>query len=537
MKWKSLVFPLLLAISLATYLPSIGAGFVYDFLGWQGQYESGSFKDVFHSFGYYGHHQMLHLVFYSFYSLFNIQGVPWYLFFCTLHAVNGYLLFLLVRKISNEEKLGILSAVLFVLHPYAIEAVVWKACVHYLMSLMAVLLTLYFFYQQSGTTNKKYTLWAVVIYALSLFTLEISFMTPLTVSLAFLLLWARNPKSKPDMWRGLVFTGLLWGLLGLYIMLNLLTLGSPVGHYGTDIHFKFDFLSIVSTEMKYLFKHLFYARYFSFKAKAFLFDELLTFRETAFFLMTFLLSVSIIYFIRLRKIAVHWHVAFFFFAASMMYVLPVSNMYFFHLGVGMNDRFSYIPVAFLTVSILAAFYRSPRWMLYSMTSVLLLLNIYFQQKTLSYWKISTGVLMSLKKDFRWHDASHVFVLNSPDNYKGIWMASVIDEPSGIDELIDYQTARPYEGKMFDVLHFNMNAPDEGVHVQKVDSMTLRVTFNQWGNWWHRNGIGATGYENEYYEVKPLDYPYEVRFKQLPAGSVFIYQDSMRWKEFPVDSLR
>ena len=62
-------------------------------------------------------------------------------------------------------------------------------------------------------------------------------------------------------------------------------------------------------------------------------------------------------------------------------------------------------------------------------------------------------------------------------------------------------------------------------------MQLKVTFNQWGNWWHRNGIGASGYENEYYKVEILDYPYLITFKQLPEGSVIIYQDGMVWKEF------
>jgi len=173
---------------------------------------------------------------------------------------------------------------------------------------------------------------------------------------------------------------------------------------------------------------------------------------------------------------------------------------------------------------------------YSILGIIILINIYFQQMTVKYWHQSTEVLQSLKADFRWHDAPYVFVLNSPDNMKGIVMASIINAPSGMDELIDFQTPRPYNGKMFDVLQYNMTSSNDGVKVEQTGPMQLKVTFNQWGNWWHRNGIGASGYENEYYKVELLDYPYMITFKQFPEGSVIIYQDGLVWKEFvPVNS--
>ena len=114
---------------------------------------------------------------------------------------------------------------------------------------------------------------------------------------------------------------------------------------------------------------------------------------------------------------------------------------------------------------------------------------------------------------------------------GIVMTSIINEPSGIDELIDYQTPHPYKGKMFDVFQYNMTSPDDGVNVEQVAPMQLKVTFNQWGNWWHRNGIGASSYENEYYKADLLDYPYVITFKSLPEGSVILYQVGKEWREF------
>ena len=335
--------------------------------------------------------------------------------------------------------------------------------------------------------------------------------------------------------RIIYFCGTLWALLGGYLLLNIISLGSVVGHYGAKVHLRFDLISIVSTEMKYLVKHVGYARFYPHKLKTLLFDQILSLPEIAFLGMVILLAVILLHFIKFKKLNAEWHVAFFGVFASLLYVLPIANIYFFHLHIGMNDRFSYIPMAFLILALIPVLSLMPARVGYVLIGVLLAINIFFQQKTLKYWHQSTEVLSSLKKDFRWHDAPYVFVLNSPDNLNGIFMASVIEQPSGIDELIDYQTTMPYDGVMFDVLHYNMTTPVDGVKVEQTGPMQLKVTFNQWGNWWHHNGIGATTYENEYYKAELLDYPYLITFKQYPPGSVIIYQDGSTWKEFKFEA--
>ncbi|MEO6132067.1 MAG: hypothetical protein ABIQ02_09470, partial [Saprospiraceae bacterium] len=272
----------------------------------------------------------------------------------------------------------------------------------------------------------------------------------------------------------------------------------------------------------------------SYKLKAIVFDQFLSFPEVAFFCMTILLAVFILHFIKVRRLSGVWHVAFFGLFASFLYLLPVANMYFMHLQIGMNDRYSYIPMAFLILAFVAALSNFPKWFSYSLLGVLLVLTVGLQQKTLRYWHKSTQVLTSLKKNFVWQDAPFVFVLNSPDNMWGIWMTSIIYEPSGIDELIDYQTPRPYNGEMFDIFQYNMTSPGDGVKVEQTGPMQLKVTFHQWGNWWHRNGIGASSYENEYYKAELLDYPYLLTFKKFPEGSVIIYQDGGEWKEFKLN---
>ncbi|HUR31166.1 MAG TPA: hypothetical protein VMZ69_07015, partial [Saprospiraceae bacterium] len=277
MKWTRYVFFIFLGISLISFIPSIGSGFVFDFPGWQNAYAKGNFGDILNCFGYNGNHQFLHLIFYSFYRIFDIQGVPWYLFFCFLHAINAFLIYRLILAFSRFWNIDI-SAILafsggliFLLHPYNVEPVVWKVCVHYLMSLMAVLL-LHILLIRFIQNNQRNALWlASLIYALSLFSLEISFVTPLIVSFAVGITLIIGNKNKIVLQKGVLFAGCLWVLLAAYIFLNKITLGTFVGHHGENVHLKLDLLGMASTENKYLVKHLFYARFFSFKTKLILF--------------------------------------------------------------------------------------------------------------------------------------------------------------------------------------------------------------------------------------------------------------------------
>jgi hypothetical protein len=271
-------------------------------------------------------------------------------------------------------------------------------------------------------------------------------------------------------------------------------------------------------------------------AKTYLFDVLLSGKIVVLTLFLMGVAGSIFYFSKIRKLDARWHLLAFGLFASILFALPVSNLFFYYMGVGTNDRFSYVPLAFGIVSMLGILSFLKKQTAILIFLLLILLQLFFQQKILHYWHESTKVLNSLKADYRWHDRSHVFVLNSPDNYKGVWMTTMIKGDSGIDELIDYQTPKENKGIMYDIYQFNMNDPNDGVKVEQTGPMQLKVTFNQWGNWWHLHGMGGGAYENEYYKAEPLDYPYQVTFKKLPPGSAIIYQDSMKWKEFVMNTV-
>jgi len=537
MKSPRLIFPVFLLITLVAFYPTIGAGFVFDFLGWQRVYDLGSFMDFTHSFGYKGNHQSLHFFFYSFYSLFHIKGLPWYILFCSLHAFNAWLLYTWLKDIHdhwNVKTSGLLLTmicILFLVHPYNVEPVVWKVCIHYLLSLSAVLTVLILIPKYIHGGQQKYLWLSLSVYAVSVFLLELSYATPIVISLFLWIDAYAFRQSEYSKHKALILGSSLWAILVMGLLLNKWILGSWVGHYGAATHLNLDILGMLSTEAKYLVKHLVDARYMPYKIKVFLFDQLLVVPELIFFLLMLCIGCILLYAIKIRKISGQIHLGFFGIAASMLYVLPVSNLFFYHLHVGSNDRFSYLPLTFLLVALAGIFSKLPKWLWVTLMSIFILIQVYLQEKTITYWKESTAVLHHLRDSFRWHDRSHVFILNSPDNLNGIVMASIIEAPSGIDELIDFQTPTAYDGIMYDVFQYNMTTPTDGVTVEQTGPMQLKVTFKQWGNWWHRNGIGASTYENEYYKAEVLEHPYQITFKQFPEGSVIIYQDGKEWKEF------
>ncbi len=537
MRSSRTVFILCLAASLISFLPTIGAGFVFDFPGWQDDYNHGKFSDIINCFGYNGNHQLHHLFFYSFYKIFDTQGFPWYLFFCILHAYNGFLLYSVIVTWMHKwgakvnYPLALIGVAIFLLHPYNVEPVVWKVCVHYMLSLSSILGIFYLFGKYTYHARPKILLVSAGIYFLSLFLLEITFTTPLIITLAATITWLLSDKRREILRPFLLYCGILWALLAAYLGLNAVTLGTLVGHYGADVHLKFDLLATVVSELKYLVKHLFFARYFSFTTKNQLFDQIIPYPATAFFFMTAVILVSLFYLIRIRKIKPYWHLAYFGFIASMVLILPVVNLFFNHLQIGWNDRYSYFSLAFLSAALVSASSGSLKKWVYILPAIILCMSIYLQQKTILYWRNSNQVLASLLEDFRWHDAPYVFILNTPDNYHGIRMTSMFKGPTGIDELLDYQTPKPFNGIMYDIFQFNMTTPNDGVRVEQLGPMQLKVTFDQWGNWWHSGSIGASSYENEYYKADIIDYPYILTFKQFPEGSVIIYQDGGKWKEF------
>ncbi len=159
------------------------------------------------------------------------------------------------------------------------------------------------------------------------------------------------------------------------------------------------------------------------------------------------------------------------------------------------------------------------------------LSVYFQQKVAIAWQENAIIYEYLLKDFRWYDAPKVLMLNLPDNYAGTYLFRIIKREDPLVDDLKYHLQKPYNGQLQQVAQYNMMHLDEGVSVEQIDSMQLKVIFNQWGNWWWKDGIGISNYENNLYKFKLIEKGYQLTFKQRPDDWTMIYQVGANFQEF------
>ncbi|MCB0634298.1 MAG: hypothetical protein KDD15_31415, partial [Lewinella sp.] len=65
-----------------------------------------------------------------------------------------------------------------------------------------------------------------------------------------------------------------------------------------------------------------------------------------------------------------------------------------------------------------------------------------------------------------------------------------------------------------------------------DSTGLKVTFNQWGNWWWRRGIGASSYRDSAFIFHNEGHDYRLEWRERPGQARILYQDGVAWKSIP-----
>lgn len=533
------LFALFFIVTLIVFYPSRYSGLVHDFVGWQEAYDQGSWLDIVNCFGYKGLHQVLHFVFFSLYQVLKTNAIGWYIVFALFHSGVVFMTYLWLQKLQEVYQFKLfngaaMAGALFVLfHPHSTEVVIWKVCIHYILSAIWLLGMMLLYLKYIQVAKRKYLIWLWVLFALSLFTLEISYVYP-AFMLLMLIVTATLQKSFQTFGRHLVAIFLpMCIIFGAHLLLNRWILGSWVGHYGPEVHLNFDLLTVASNEYKYLVKHLSLLRFSTFKIKVAIFDTMSN-PFIGFHLLLGTIGLIIFWATRLNRFKVKTQMAFWGLFGFFILILPIANMYFYHLMLAPNDRFGYVPIILLTISILVLIDAIPSQMKYIILAAWLGTNLFFHQKLVFTWQKSTIAFESLTNEFRWYDREKVINLNLPDNYNGILIYSVIEEPSGFAEVLEYNQRKKYKGTMYDVYMYNMMTLQDGVKVEQIGPTELKVEFNQWGNWWFKDGIGAGNIETEYFKTRNEGHHYILEIKEPALDATFIYQDGLSLKEFPFD---
>ncbi len=106
-------------------------------------------------------------------------------------AIASFAIFSLIRLISSNQKLALLTAILFIAHPINSESVNWIASVPELLMAIFIPLTIFSFVQYRVTDNEKYLVRSLLFYAMGLCSKEPAALTPLLLA-AIDLTWFRK---------------------------------------------------------------------------------------------------------------------------------------------------------------------------------------------------------------------------------------------------------------------------------------------------------------------------------------------------------
>ena len=541
---KNLNFRLYLlfwGITFAFYFITFRAGFVTDFMGWMHQFDNYSFKTVINSENYSikSFYQFTHLIMYAMTSVFRISPVPWFLLFSSLFALNSLLVFKLFQKIftalklENGNLIAFIGVLFFMLSPYQAEVMVWRASFHYLTAFAMMLGIVHLSLKYVEKPSNTFVFQAISIFFCSIFALEYFLFTPFFV-LIILIFWFINfPNSFVLKKTAAYFVGIPLSMVGFYFILYRFLNGKWVGHYGLD-----DKKSLISPESfatygKYVAKHLFFIRNLEHKTK----EQILGYFDTpsvSWAILVGVFAAAILGIVFREKMSVRGKIIFLNFGLFSLLIAPVLTLYFSWALNSENDRYGYMPSAFLCMGVAVALSKLPKSIFYGISIGYILLSSVLLVKINRMWWKSEKVLSSCIKDFRWESADEVFVLAAPDNYAGVPIFRSDWVSSTLQECIETDRKHLLKTHIFDVMQYNLTTPSDGVNVKVISENELVVTLNQWGNWWFRKGIGAESYETADFIVKN-DFDgcgrcYKLTMKNTKPNRAFIFQTGNVFKE-------
>ncbi len=527
----SLRFLLLWGVVLALFAPASEAGLTTDFTGFLERVEGQPWTKILDSFGFPSVQPFLNFWLFIFYRTFHADPLGWHLVFTAFHSLNSLLFWKVFRHQQRHIPLDIpawiplVAALLFFIHPYAVEVVVWKACFNYLLVTTLILGSLRC--TQEWLQHPSGKLWAggMLLSSMALLTMELAFTLPF-LSAFFIWVESGNRQIAQKAWLRF-FGGQLLLLMG-YLFLSRLKLGVWIGHYGSDTHFSGSLNDWIGRGYMYLVKHLFYLRYWPHGAwKRPIFESL----DQWMVLAPLLAGSTLVLFFLIRRptplnrVRINALLAF---GASLV---PVLSLYFNYLLYIENDRYGYLASAFLCWAICLIVIGLPKWVQLLVLGTYFLFGLYWQQWTIKSWaqgqKVYAGLLESFPSDTR---ADTVYLLNLPDNFRGAPLfRDYSGEAQGFPDALRYVHGDSCRAIIVEVVQYNMARPTDGVSVQLKPHDTLRVEFEQWGNWWWRQGIGATNYSKFNYHWENKGHHYRLWFDSTPPNALFLYQKGDVWE--------
>lgn len=526
-------FCLFWLITFVLYLPAAKAGFVSDTTGWFQSLTEHNFIEYINRnrFAVKSMYQLTQFNTWVIYKIIGTSHWGWHLVHITLHAWVCLLLYKWSRKLFEDSGLekpylpGLAGALLFCISPYASEVVVWEASFHYLQALLfifGILLLVQRFQQQSSA---RYAVAAGCLFFLSTFTHELFYLTPLLTLGLIIYYWLAVHKDARIFKRSLLFfTVPQFVFFIVHLLLFRLIYGGGVAHIGPQLFKNPPGYFLVKPP--WCFFHVWvWGRFFPSAIRKAVYDVFRTAGGAiAFYGLLSLICTWIVF--RFKKMGVKGRLVSYLFICLLIAQAILMPLWFPEGLLLIGDRYLYLMLAFhamlltlLLYSIRRAWLKQGMWWLCACTS------IYFTLRLSKKWNESEQVITALQTSPPIKPGKVKLVLNSPACLQGIPMIGAT--PEGEFRLMHNLFYQPkIKDNLLDVVAYNMITPDDGAHVAVVDDSTIKVTLNQRGTWWWRNGdLRASSYENDWYRVDLRDpgHWYYLILKKPAAVYDLLYQ--------------
>jgi len=518
------------------YFPTRTAGFITDFTGLAGKFERGQFWDFLTCFGFPAMEQLRNLFLWTFYKVFGIHSYAWYFVFTTFHILNAWLVFKLGKQlflkydIKNALPAAVIASILFTVCPYQAEPLVWRVNFVFLFITFLTLYILrqYIFYTE--TEDRKY-LWRLqAAFVLGLFTFELALVTPILLS-AFLFfdnIYKNTFKGFFQKYTKIILPQV--GIISIYFILQKIILRAWIGHYGAETHLNFDPTLIFGNLLKYTSKYLIFSRNIPFLLKDMLYSNLDSILAWGSFMFCIIIGFiySVIKWQNLtKKIRLAWIFAAFYFIA----LLPILNIFFYHVLHIENDRYGYLASVFLYLLIVLLLSNFPKWLSGILLVIYLFFSIQFTLKNINSWASGDKVFRGLLEDYRWQDAENVYVLAVPDNFEGAGMfRRYRRQDSSLRDALEYMYDKNPQGNLHEIAHFNQRKLTGDFTAEKDSTGLVTLRFAYYGSWFWDCGHGTNGYETDDFEFKTKGMKAKFRIKNPKSDDVIIFSNGTKWQE-------
>ena len=535
------IYFLFIVLSLLIFYPTRNGGMVTDFTGWMLRYRAGGFTDIATCFGFPSLHQAFHLLNYSFYKIVGMDPFAWYFLYAILHGINTGLLFRLTdiwRKRWRQHSsiiYPLAAAFLFLISPYQVEVVVWKVCIHYLLSTAYTLGALLVLIRYLERKKKAYLLLHHALVITGMFTLEIGLAAPF-IFLVFIIADYYHVKEQVSpLQRTLkyVFLPQLVFLI-IYFLLNKLILGDWVGHYGAEKHLIFSPLILVSHGWQYFAKYLGNLHFLPLDSKTFLYAYLAR-PLVSYSLLIVAVSCLISGVLYYRKLSPNVKIGGVSLLMFFMALFPIINLYFLHTMPYENDRYGYYASPYFYLFVVNFIFNVPRAFRYAFLFWYIVWQGFLLGSMIKDANSTSHMTAGLLENFPCEkvEGKSVFLLGLPDNYRGHPMfRDFSGRAEAFHESLDlfYDRTVCSRAEIYDIMQYNMTNDDSALNAYYETPDRIKVFFAQDGTWFWRNSIGATSYETEEYRVELKGWYYLLHLNKEQDNAIFLYPDGDRWVE-------